>query len=346
MKKTHVFSSGFVAAVAVLGFSLTAEAAEGSVSNATQKARAEAVADPSSSTNAASYSTASPEEAGNFALNMAKEKVKTLLPSFGEGAPEWAKRIEFDARFETLGRDPRFSVLTVQPIWQSQEKENTVFTQLSYQRYTLFGEDRNTVNAGIGYRHIFESSNTMLGANIFFDNEFDYDHRRVGFGAEAKAGPLDGWFNYYLAASDDRNLGAGVTERAISGYDLRAAGQVPYLPWAKLHGTYYHWDKDRAAKDTNGFEFAGEFALHPNLGFEVGHRDDNNNAGYQYFTLRFTLAKDGPSLLGSDSIVSKTAFQPRDMKAETLKKVRRENRILLERSTPAGGGVTVTVVRG
>lgn len=294
----------------------------------------------------ASYSTASPAQAGQFALNMAQEKVKALLPSLGAGAPEWAKRIEFDARFETAGREPRFSVLTVQPIWQAPDQVDTLFTQISYQRYSLFGEDRNTVNAGVGYRHIFESSNALLGGNFFFDNEFDHDHRRVGFGAEGKAGPRDGWFNYYLPVSGDQTLGAGVVERAIGGFDLRAAGPVPYVPWAKIHGAYYHWDREKAAKDTNGYEVSGEFALHPNLTFEVGRRDDNNTAGYEYFTMRFSLAKDGPSLLGGEAIVSKTAFQPRDMKGETLKKIRRENRILLERSTPAGGGVTVTIVRG
>lgn len=332
MTFARVFASGFAVVLAAISFQAMPCFA--------------ASVNPSASEQNASYVTHSPEEAGQFALNMAKEKVKALLPSLGADAPDWAKRIEFDARFETAGRDPRFSILTVQPLWQGQNQTDTIFTQLSYNRYDLYGETRNTVNTGVGYRHVFDKDNALLGANVFFDNEFDRDHRRVGFGAEGKAGPLDGWFNYYLAVSDDRNLAGGVIERAISGYDVRAAGPVPYLPWAKIHGTYYHWDKERAAKDTNGYEVAGEFALHPNLGFEVGHRDDNNNAGYQYFTLRFSLAKDGASLLGGEPVISKAAFQPRNMKDETLKKVRRENRILLERTTPAGGGVTVTVVRG
>jgi hypothetical protein len=28
----------------------------------------------------------------------------------------------------------------------------------------------------------------------------------------------------------------------FSGYDVKFSGQAPYLPWAKIKGTYYHWD--------------------------------------------------------------------------------------------------------
>jgi hypothetical protein len=28
----------------------------------------------------------------------------------------------------------------------------------------------------------------------------------------------------------------------MSGYDVKLSGQAPYLPWAKIKGTYYHWD--------------------------------------------------------------------------------------------------------
>jgi hypothetical protein len=27
-----------------------------------------------------------------------------------------------------------------------------------------------------------------------------------------------------------------------AGYDFKLIGQVPYLPWAKIKGTRYHWD--------------------------------------------------------------------------------------------------------
>lgn len=294
----------------------------------------------------AAYSTNSPKEAANYAVNLAQEKIKSLIPSLGGDAPEWAKRIELDARFG-INDDPRFSVLTVQPLYQSAGQVDTVFTQVSFQRYDLYGEDRNTINTGLGYRRLLDDKNALVGANVFYDYELDHNHSRIGFGTEAKWGPLDGWFNYYLAASGDKNIGGvGIVERAVSGYDVRAAGQVPYLPWAKLNGAYYHWDKIKAADDTDGYDVNAEVAIHPNLTLEAGHKNDNNNPGQYYFLTRFQLAGSGASLLGGGQLISSKVFEKRDLTGETLKKVRRENRIILERTTPATGGVTVTVVRG
>jgi hypothetical protein len=41
--------------------------------------------------------------------------------------------------------------------------------------------------------------------------------------------------------SHRRNIG-DYTEAASAGYDFKLIGQVPYLPWAKIKGTRYHWD--------------------------------------------------------------------------------------------------------
>jgi hypothetical protein len=40
--------------------------------------------------------------------------------------------------------------------------------------------------------------------------------------------------------SHRRNIG-DYTEAASAGYDFKLIGQVPYLPWAKIKGTRYHW---------------------------------------------------------------------------------------------------------
>jgi hypothetical protein len=40
----------------------------------------------------------------------------------------------------------------------------------------------------------------------------------------------------------DKKLVNSVKERGMSGYDVKLSGQAPYLPWAKIKGTYYHWD--------------------------------------------------------------------------------------------------------
>jgi hypothetical protein len=38
----------------------------------------------------------------------------------------------------------------------------------------------------------------------------------------------------------DKKLVNSVKERGMSGYDVKLSGQAPYLPWAKIKGTYYH----------------------------------------------------------------------------------------------------------
>lgn len=298
------------------------------------------------------YSTSSPKAAASHAVSMAQEKIKdSFFPSFGGSAPEWAKRIEFTSEFN-INKPTTLSVLTVQPIYQSQNGEDTVFTQLGYSRYSLFSEMRNTVNSGLGYRRLLNNGNILLGGSLFFDNEFDNSHRRVGFGAEAKVGPLDGFFNYYLGASDTRDLTATISEKVMDGYDFRLTSQVPYLPWAKLNTAYYHWDKINGPDNTNGYEVGGEFLLTPNLGFEVKRRDDNNNASTNSFMLRFQLAdQKRPALFGGTGTYSKVAFEKRNLQGETLNKVRRENRVMVERTVRTaavggGTGFTLSVVRG
>jgi hypothetical protein len=42
-----------------------------------------------------------------------------------------------------------------------------------------------------------------------------------------------------------------------SGYDVKLNGQAPYLPWAKIKGTYYYWDT-KAGPDIKGFAGNGK----------------------------------------------------------------------------------------
>ena len=59
----------------------------------------------------------------------------------------------------------------------------------------------------------------------------------------------------YKKVSGAKTVG-DFTEKALSGYDVNLAGQVPYVPWAKINYTNYQWDKIDAAYYTkwNGFK--------------------------------------------------------------------------------------------
>jgi hypothetical protein len=54
-------------------------------------------------------------------------------------------------------------------------------------------------------------------------------------------------------------------ERAMSGYDVKLSGQAPYLPWAKIKGTYYHWDATTGPNIKGGSNFCcAEISIKPN----------------------------------------------------------------------------------
>ena len=62
---------------------------------------------------------------------------------------EWIKRIEAEINVQANSK-PVFSVRTVQPIYQSPNKEKTLFTQLRYAEHTDFSVRRHTTNIGLG----------------------------------------------------------------------------------------------------------------------------------------------------------------------------------------------------
>lgn len=51
----------------------------------------------------------------------------SLFPELWAGAPDWAKRIEFQWELNEDNK-PEFSILTVQPLFQSEGLRDTVFT--------------------------------------------------------------------------------------------------------------------------------------------------------------------------------------------------------------------------
>ncbi|MDD3371303.1 MAG: inverse autotransporter beta domain-containing protein [Alphaproteobacteria bacterium] len=283
--------------------------------------------------------------AGQVAKQQAKQKIKSVLPVLGEDQPEWLKRVELNWDFLSHSK-PEQSILTVQPIYQSDDNADTVFFQGSVFHYSLYGDYRWTANLGTGYRRLMADNSLMLGVNAFYDNEFTYGHRRISFGGEARWNVFDFGFNDYIAVSGDKTA-SGMIERALSGRDFRLSTQLPYMPWAKVSGGYFWWDAERATKDMNGSTFTADFALHPNfnLSYKWSSYDVNNNAarGQSTLMLNFTLAQMDKPTLSTGPAISDSIFEKRDLSKETLSKVVRENRIIVERRTRGG---SVVIARG
>ena len=93
------------------------------------------------------------------AIRTVKSAADFWLPYIGEGFPEWTKRIEFEWELEEDGK-PNFALLTVQPLLQTSDLRDTIFTQLSLDQ--IRGGDP-TINVGLGYRRLFLNNTVLAG---------------------------------------------------------------------------------------------------------------------------------------------------------------------------------------
>ncbi|MGB0670480.1 MAG: inverse autotransporter beta domain-containing protein [Rhodospirillales bacterium] len=274
-------------------------------------------------------------------LELGEQTIDYLLPGLGANLPEWAKHIEIEAgAYENNA--PRWSVLGVFPLFETDDLQNTFFTQISQQRYRMLGVTRDVTNAGLGYRRLLFNNAVLVGVNGFYDYGWKYHHQRASAGAEVKWAGLDLSSNYYWRISGTHSAGDNSFEDVLDGHDVRLAAQVPFVPWARVQGRRYWWSVDQSSEDIKGWEVGFEADIHQNLRFEAGLvgdnyiEDDNNNEGYVRFA--WTMDLQRPVAMSSE-VLSKSPWLMRDMSEYRLDKVKRENRIIVERFST---GVVIT----
>jgi hypothetical protein len=275
------------------------------------------------------------------AAAVAEQGLRYWLPELAADAPDWAKRIAWDFDWSTDDK-PEFSVFTVQPLYQSPDRLDTVFTQLRLASLHQFSDHRIAQNVGLGYRRVLADGDAMLGANAFHDYEWDYHPSRASVGLEGRWGPVDVFMNAYWGISGSHTVATDTTEKPLDGRDIEIALQVPYLPWAKARGRYFEWDAADGPEDIDGIALSLDADLHQNLQLEIGAVDDNTTDWEGFMKLRVRVASwngvDRPVAL-SDRIVDDAPFAARDMRDHALDEVRRENKIILERSS---AGITIS----
>ena len=221
-------------------------------------------------------------------------------------------------------KKPEFSILLVRPLKLTET--NTLFSQLSLNHYYVRNDERITINIGAGYRKVFEG-NYILGGNIFFDAD-DEDNTRSSIGLELKSSAFEAYANYYFAISGANKVGSN-TERVLDGYDLHALGQLPFLPWAKIHYRYFDWDAEKYSQDTDGTDLSLEMLITKNILLEVGYTDNNISSADGFGSVRFMYpGKAGVSMF--DEFISEEAFVSAPVNYLLLSKVERQNRIILE----------------
>ena len=221
-------------------------------------------------------------------------------------------------------KKPEYSILLVRPF--SLSEEHSFFSQIQLNHYYIRNDGRVAINLGLGYRKIF-NDNYILGVNAFLDAD-DEDNTRSSIGLEIKSNAFEAYANYYTSISSSTKVGAN-TERVLDGYDIHALGQVPFLPWAKIHYTYFDWEADKLSTDTDGSELSLEMLITKNIMLEVGYSDDNFTSEDSFGSIKFVYpGSDGTSAF--DEFISEVAFASGAVNHLLLSKVERDNKMKIE----------------
>lgn len=258
--------------------------------------------------------------------------------------PDWLARTDISIYADNNVIQGEFE--TIQPLFQSPDFSHTFFTQL----HAEYGDEKFTLNGGLGYRYLLPSEKIILGVNGFFDMETEQYHKRVGMGFEAIGEQLTLRGNWYKGITGWNKLSSTATTRTdtkpVDGFDIALEGPMPYMPWLRAEATYFKWTPD-LADDVDGFQGKLIAQLTDTLSAEAGYRH-NGNDDFVFGRLTFALGRPKEhEFTASDEFFSSIPFKPRDLKKHTLDKVERNHEIVLEkRVVSTAGGVTTVASQG
>lgn len=218
-------------------------------------------------------------------------------------------------------------ILVVSPLSDPKNVLNTTFTQGSI----FLHDDRKTVNLGLGHRVLEFDKKLLLGANVFYDHEFPYDHQRTSIGLEARSSVGEINANKYWALTKWKKAGIS-DERALDGQDIEAAIPLPYINWAKASVRHFKWEGVDGASDLKGNDYSlrAEVPIFRGLSIEAGVRDFNNKKDEHF--VRLTWSPKAPvDTLKTPQLVSNEAYTLTSMEDRRYEKVRRENLIVKQK---------------
>jgi hypothetical protein len=252
-----------------------------------------------------------------------------------ENIPDWLKRVEFSAELET-DRRPTFYFQTVQPLYQDDDQNNTLFIQprISTRR------DRTMLNLGVGYRKL-TSENLMLGVNFFGDYQDLHQHARVGVGLEALGQILEARINTYFAGITGKRIIANkgdtnTIERVVDGADLEFGAPLPYAPWLKLYGSAFWYDY-KVFDNKHGWKTRLEAKINDGLKLEVYTFNDNKGDIAYGGRVRYNIAFHSLFDIKDSFNFSQEPFPEKDLKEEMLIPVERNFDIVVEKYDQTNG---------
>ncbi len=239
-----------------------------------------------------------------------------------------------------------YSLKTIQPLSElnANSKELT-FIQAGIASGDSGNGRRATINLGIGHRLLVEDDMAIAGINVFTDYQTKSSHKRLSLGLEYQRANFSANINKYHIFSD-KKLVNGSQKRALSGYDVKLSGQVPYLPWAKIKGTYYYWDA-KTGSNIRGNILGVDIELTPSVSFEFGQENNNTINATSYGKLTVKLPLGNKQKFTNFSIASKAFKDSHKMDLGALAWVERTNKIIETEAVFTGGlfnGLTYALV--
>jgi hypothetical protein len=222
-------------------------------------------------------------------------------------------------------------VLVVRPLSDPSNITNTIFTQGSLY---FSDEGRKTLNLGLGDRFLTLDNKLLLGANIFYDHEFPYDHGRTSLGLEAKSSVGEINYNKYFRHTSWEKGKDDKLEKVLDGHDYEIGAPLPYLPWAKIYSRKFYYDAGDGVEDLKGDDFKLSAELPYGIGVEIGKRsyssDGQEDEEFVNITWSTSVGRNKDASLFE--LVSDEAYQLTSVEDKRYDKVRRENLIVKQRS--------------
>ena len=249
-------------------------------------------------------------------------KANTFLNAFGAGRSE----VSISG---LSSKKLNYSLRTIQPISELDTNSKALtFIQAGIASGKSIDSRRITVNLGVGHRLLVENDMAIAGINVFTDYESKSKHKRLSLGLEYQRANFSANINKYHVFSDEKLVNS-VKERGRSGYDVKLSGQAPYLPWAKIKGTYYYWDT-KAGPDIKGNILGVDIEITPSVSFELGQENNNTMDATSYGKLTVKLPLGNKQKFTNFAIASKAFKDSRKMDLGALAWVERSNKITIE----------------
>ena len=264
----------------------------------------------------------------DLTLNEISEKTSNFVSGIipGEGLTEVDVRLRDD---NNGNGNYEFKILGVRDILPSDN--SNLFTQFSLHTQEINSDKRIIGNLGLGYRFLNSDQSMMFGANTFYDQDLEENHKRVGLGFEAKAAMLDFNYNLYQKATNQLVI-SGTNEQVLSGQEYNITSQIPYMPWSTFNFQGYRMENEKTTQDVKGNIYSLEMALNPSLQFDI-EKDVSSVDGQEdewNYRLTFTHPPRNNKASLLDGVVSQEAFVKKDMKDSLKGKVRRNNNLAVE----------------